>query len=768
MKKILCSIIVTMLFMFGLIGPFSSKAEAKEIEVDDQLYTSTLYTYHKDSNYNGLPLSNRFSASNLGVLNVDDSGGTHIDGNGNEVYSNYVQVSIAFNISDSLKVYDSDYRVIKSLEKYVDKKWINDIGMYRFPNAVGKGAVLISRANASGEREVENPFYLDGNSHINAIRFTEDGDYYIDVFFLLFNEKTLDTIKCVLEFKLSIRTKVYIKDVATGYDVRNSYAYYEPVRIDSMNRSNVYYKVNGHNAGPETILSNYGKYEIEVYGNGFLAERFSYEIFSLNDDMAQPLRVYFDNIRKELRDYATDSNGNEYAVYEAESFFTVKWYSKFSENDIVATYTYAQENEKTFSNGHTFEEIGLYLIKIEIKSIQRTYQYFVYIAANDYPEVNYNKLSANRFNNFMTKWYEIYDEVADDYLCFSMNEYSRAINAALSLENDTVIDKGYEFIYRDEVYSSKSELTPILIDNAEKRIKIKYFDYEENIEKIFSPQMFEEIIYLNSEFMFVTGHKSDVYSVELINENDEVFKISFFKKLSDYNLPEGVYKVSEKDFYGNETVYNAYIDKSSPKVSISINDEESIEVENNQIINCRYFKIVDLLDDFDDWAVVRINQEYFLDDELDQAIFTDPGQYNISAYDRNNNITKFTVNISNDKLYTLIQNDDLYTVNLKPGVLVSDVFLNGELVEIKELTFNQTNKKQNYVIYLVDETGKKDCVKLDISANESLVEKGDVQGNEEAYKLNIPSWLVTVMTFIPLILIAIPGLIYFIYVIEEE
>ena len=79
---------------------------------------------------------------------------------------------------------------------------------------------------------------------------------------------------------------------------------------------------------------------------------------------------------------------------------------------------------------------------------------------NDKPSYNYEVLSSERFNNFKTKWYEVYDDVNDRYLCFDYDsEYNRAYEAAMTIENSSVVNSGGKYYYNEVWYEDRIELT---------------------------------------------------------------------------------------------------------------------------------------------------------------------------------------------------------------------------------------------------------------------------------------------------------------------
>ena len=85
------------------------------------------------------------------------------------------------------------------------------------------------------------------------------------------------------------------------------------------------------------------------------------------------------------------------------------------------------------------------------------------------PNHNYEILSGNRYNNFITKWYEVYNEKTDEYYCFHMAEYNKAYDLAMTLEKEKVSYYGNKYLYEDEFYYSSVDMADALNEAAAKR-----------------------------------------------------------------------------------------------------------------------------------------------------------------------------------------------------------------------------------------------------------------------------------------------------------
>ena len=105
---------------------------------------------------------------------------------------------------------------------------------------------------------------------------------------------------------------------------------------------------------------------------------------------------------------------------------------------------------------------GLYCISA--KSLVKEIKYWVILVEGDSPSYNYEILTSKRFNNFKTKWYEVYDDINERYLCFDIDEYELAYEAAMTIENSSVNSSSGRYYYNDVWYDERVGLTAAMHD----------------------------------------------------------------------------------------------------------------------------------------------------------------------------------------------------------------------------------------------------------------------------------------------------------------
>ena len=723
--------ILIVFFIFIFIFPlFLLNSNAEE---NSTIYESNITSFNSSSKYNGKQISSNISISDVVTLEIKSSGGNHIDGSGKLVYSNFVEATFNFNISSNHKLIGTDTTIIKDTNTNIDKSWVskdNDIEL----DSHHFGLMLVSKENGYGHHDVEQPVYLDNVSGSSAtLYFTEDANYYVR-FFLKTKTNGEGKQKTVIEFMIPIRTSIYLKDITGIYDVKDNGYYYNSVMIDTAKRKNVSVKVNGVNYNNGDILRNFGNYEFVVESNGFISEKFKFEIYN-NLNRICP---NFSNLRRKIGD----------KIYEAESYFSVS-YQKIE--GLKATFSKDYGVETSFEPNQKFTEPGYYELKFEHKESNYIVKYMILLVHSDNPEYNYNILNQNRFNNFKTKWIEVYDSTNESYYCFDLSEYSLAMACALSIERDKIIDNGYNFEYYGKVYNRISDLTNELNEKAKNLLIIKYYDNNEPKQvKRFSNILFDGTIYLNPDFMFQSVHLSESYKVQLISEDNTVIYVDFNTPISTYNLSSGKYTVVEADAYDNKTEYDVIIDNDKP-VLVLETDKGTVNCEDNKVYNCRYFSVNKLIDSLDDYALVKVNDNYYLKNEITEAIFTNQGSYSILTYDRNNNSLDFSINITNDKLYDISEDENMYHIILKDNVNIDKVYINGvKQTDFENLIIEKKNEDIVYLIYL-DNNGEKDLIKIEL--NKQILQENEINNevqNINEQKPNV-NWLLITISSISII-----------------
>ncbi|MCX4314151.1 MAG: hypothetical protein OSJ83_09920, partial [Clostridia bacterium] len=102
--------------------------------------------------------------------------------------------------------------------------------------------------------------------------------------------------------------------------------------------------------------------------------------------------------------------------------------------------------------------------------------------------------------------------------------------------------------------------------------------------------------------------------------------------------------------------YTVYRDISAPVLGIRLNDSRRIDATQTEYIT-DYFEISDHRDEYDPWAVLKVNGQYYLHGDYIPT-FYDSGVYNIECYDRNKNKTSFAVVVRERELSVSLNADN--------------------------------------------------------------------------------------------------------------
>lgn len=670
----------TAVILFGLmlcnIFLALNRDAAIAAENSDSIVTQEFVTYRGSSKYTGETIGSHIGADDFADFEITDNGGTHIDGTGNTVFSNYVvfKIDLLFD-TQTKEIGDTGVKVSKDSCDWNDMDKANS---YKYGNPetdteqyIAYGAVSAIRINGDGSTTKYTPMFSKGNTSIAEQIYNIDGDYTIYVFFQ--TKKGNDIQKHILSWSFKIRTEIFLTDEETGYAIKNSGISSKNVVVDYANRDETLSQIS-QKVQVECILNGYRYvdiadgtvlearngtsdiYQFTVKANGFISETFE---FTIDTDNIQE-ELLFANLRKQTGEIS----------YEAEEYFYVTWtenpnnpiHVNIEYYDVNAPIEYDENGQQIISKqlienyqaGDKLDKVGPYYIYAESSTYK--FECCVEVVAADNPSYNYEVLSANRFNNFKTKWYQVYDRINDRYLCFDMAEYQRAYNAAMTIENSTVDRTSGSIYYNGVYYQNNIDATAAMNEYVFSRnLKTVYYDpndFSNDDESIrtFSSAAFDGTIYLNDEFQFVQQNGAEVESVIATGEDGTEYPIKFFIPISEQNIPHGQYVITETDKYGNKTSYTVYRDKNAPEVTVNADDEQVIAYNGQEIIAEDSFVISNLSDDFDDFAILKViapngETQYFYQDEYRGIAFVQNGKYSIFAYDRNNNSIEFCVTV---------------------------------------------------------------------------------------------------------------------------
>ena len=622
---------------------------ANAVSSDSSLVTENYATYKDGSKYSGKQIASHIDVGKFADFNIIEDGGSHTDGAGSRVYSNYVVFGIHLNFDPSTKyIGDTDVKVSNDKCDWNETQYSNDGDTEQY---IAYGAIAATRTDAEGNVFKYEPMFSKGNTSVENMIFNEDGDY--TVFVLFETVKNGNKQNHVLSWSFKIRSYIYLIDAETKFPIKESGISSRNVVLDYADRSNISVEctLNGSKIDVYDgfVLSAKGQvtnqYKFTVKSNGFVSEVFTFCIDSKNPSS----QFFFANLRRQLGEY----------YYEAEGYFHLTWTSSAANPVSVFCdyYDYSSETPVTtqYVSKTKLDKPGLYRIYAESKT--HVIQYWVEVVEYDDPSYNRGALSTERFNNFKTKWYQVYDDINHRYLCFDISERDRAYEAAMTIENSSVDSSSGKYYYKGGWYADRIELTEAMNDYVfENNFKLVYFDpsdYSDNedSERRFSMAAFDGTMYLNDEFQFVNSHYSETYTVVATDKSGKSFNLAFFKPISEQNLGDGEYVITETDMYGNSVSYSVYRDKTAPEVEIKIGSSAINAVNGKTYNSYGGFSISKLLDKYDDYAVIKIKKPdsstvyYYLDEYLG-IVFEQEGEYGVSAYDRNGNVIDFYVKVN--------------------------------------------------------------------------------------------------------------------------
>ena len=718
---------------------------------------SSVTAYDALSNYGGASFYTYLKAEDLIDLKVTGHGGITTDGEGRLVFKNYATLSIAVKTEDSSMMFaGTNTRLLSDRRYKYNAQHIGGsaLSIIELDTMIGYGVILTSRENANGTREVDEEMYIRNyDDRADGIRITEDGNYHVVILMKVSEDGIYK--KLAVEYEIPIRTNVYLTDKSGDYHVKDAGAYYDSVRIDALGRPGVDIRVDGMSVQDGHIISGVGRYEITVEAAGFLCEKFTYEIFSTDQSHA---RVYLSNVRSRIDDIS----------YECENSFKVNWYSAYA-----ATMSYWANGEpdkvNTYTAGTVISDPGYYVFTLNIPGLANEQETFlVRLVADDSPAHNLEILSGNRFNNFKTKWIEVYDDEAGLYYCFATNETVKAMDAAMTVERKSLTEYGHYSLYRDVKYTDRAELTAAMTAAAAANMRIVYYEPDgERIEKYFSDRAFDGTVYLNSDFIFARVSPAESDKVYLTDSEGNVTNIDFFVPVSAYGLKSGVYTVTEEDRYGNRTEYKVTVDAERPTLSFSAAGE-TLTARDKEVYSARYFSDFTLTDSLDAYALMAVTKdgadtEYFLSGEAVDAAITEAGIYKIRVYDRNGNSFDFTLKVEGERQWTLARGaDGAVTVSLVGAdTAITAVYVDGEEsafdLGARTLSFASADEARRVTVYTEDKvSGERDCVSFVVEAlatEDTDNGTGDTDaGNTDSEEGGMTLDLATIIILIVLIL----------------
>lgn len=228
-------------------------------------------------------------------------------------------------------------------------------------------------------------------------------------------------------------------------------------------------------------------------------------------------------------------------------------------------------------------------------------------------------------------------------------------------------------------------------------------------------------------FVFDKTDGTKLYA-ELVGGNGEKTELAYGIPFDEQIVTGGLYKLTETDDAGNETVFYGFLDVLAPELNVTAtiygNDEATeltITKDSLSGIAAYYYESfkADAIADADKWSVLSVQNSgktsfYTCGDEL--PALNAGGEYLLTVYDRNGNYYSFTVYIvGNEADISFRNNSDDTAFDLKITLeqnfdtLVSlEIRYNGELLEgVSTDTLSYTFDKAGvYTVTLRDNFGR--------------------------------------------------------------
>lgn len=358
-------------------------------------------------------------------------------------------------------------------------------------------------------------------------------------------------------------------------------------------------------------------------------------------------------------------------------------------------------------------------------------------------EVNYNgnkdcyktleeankKASEYEYSDFVTEL------ILDDISKF--NEYSMVASNNDSNNHDDEVRTGTYWLYKSIAnpdiklyYFDKALLDETVSYYAKEYVSgPHYFDStskaggEEVISTTFSYEDIEAPI--GNTYILENFGSDNAYAVSV--GTDTKISLNYSDTLGS-QLDDGLYEIFETDKAGNTCSYKVIIDKKAPKLNIKTetyneNSEKEFVLDNDTMPTSKTFYLksfeIKSIIDSDPYSVVKITYNgitsyYTFGDDL--PTLTDGGKYEISVYDRVDNVTSFSVYISSEEENIEFKNnsdDTSVSINItlpesNTTITSLEIYRNGE--KLDNVTPDKLNyefsKDGNYKVILKDNFGR--------------------------------------------------------------
>jgi len=709
----------------------SSQEGSAEIEKNAICEDLTLQTFNS-RDFTGSTV-NKGDVYKSAIYVIAEFPGPRVEKDGWVVYGDSVNLCFYSAAEENGKIDGSKRRINYSTATSISKNFLGESGMINLGRQLGNGFAYIKRDTALGG--IEEYYLYDIFSSIGMKdtkrAFQMEGEYWVTICFETFQwGGFLGLFKSDFQtHQLSYRFKVRRSDAKVALidrEITNEVNYVQKNTVTNSEDIQISYNGNQYitvsydytpkpNKGGEAKTSvsapdgheitESGTYLITVQNDTFITEKFQVVID------ADAVVGIFSNLRKITS--LTEA--------EAEAWVSLTW-EEDPPAQIACTVSFNGGNEVSYTKGYVLDNPGVYNFTISkysnLGALMFTTKYTITVVPADYPTHNHDiLLNPYRFNNFISKWYQVYDFNNDRIICLADAE--EAYEAAMSLEFDRVtvktltnasmftehdklapgevVTEGEYYVYYNEyegqvlIYFSEVSVTKAMDKNAKNNSKLAYYDITKpNIEMEFEKVLFTNDNYINSDFVFASLHpaiieKMEYFHVESMTGGTVYYEFNTYNgvgyiRASDYFTKHGTYNIIETDNLGNSVSYSVVNDLKAPEVFISIDDGDITQAIDGQTYDVSQITFNSFFDDLDSQAVIKIGDQYFWQSELNDYVLTAAGIYEIVAYDRSGNILRFTVIIDGTmeaSIERANEESNLVKVYINPFITSYDIIING-------------------------------------------------------------------------------------------
>lgn len=552
------------------------------------------------------------------------------------------------------------------------------------------------------------------------LTFEADGEYCIQLYFealYTFMGIACRTYNVKLEYHFKIfNDHVDVKMYGSENGVERNSVTNRPFRIE---KTQTRYAGVDRNAYQNVTYTRYGlngEYRSEGCAyNADASEYFTedgYYMFRyrLGDCFSRSFSITLDRSEINARLRCYNIYGQEGDTKYAERYFELAWQDAYLYGEKLRADIYRDgtliEHARTDGKVKRYEGAGLY--RIVVSNItnttgdrsSKTLDFYVRVEADSNPVENYDRLNNQEnlnFNRLQSKWLQVenpnYGAASGGeiyrhrYVCFPIgaakqaHDFANTIGSSVKTSYYTPKLTGDFFFVSDKSIAVDAPITQELY-------------------------LYDTFKYLHGKQNAEGGYIESAYGTFVNEERGNAQPVQYGIPVSAYLHADGKYRVTEYDMYGNSSVYYATRDLTAPVVRFTDEAGGSYTAVNGGSYQVGEFSVSDFYDVHDDWAVLRVNGKYYLKNEILGQSFLKSGFYAVDAYDRNDNVISFTIEVkSRDLSLNVLTHNDAF-VSENGGtytLLYYHAVLKGEEV-LPYCSFTINGKEVGYEAFSATET----------------------------------------------------------------